>query len=379
MNPTTLQSNLTAIAERWAADRAARQLRRALDPADFDALRDAGFLLTGVPEAMGGVWRSAPESVRFIGGLLRTLAGGDSSVALVSAMHPVVLAFWNVTPDAPAPYTEAWDRQRRLVAQTALDDHWWGTIQSEPESGGDTTRTKTGARLVDATTGEYRTTGLKHFGSGSGVTSYMLTVAVPEGETLPDNFSMDVRGHAWDGSTGITLVAPWDSHAMPATQSHSFRYDDFPAIRFAWPNRPKAVAPTAFIACLFTSVIVGVVDVAMATARERLLARRGALRPYEQVEWTTAETEAWLIQQAYQGMLTAMERQPDPLHDVRLGKAAISQLAESVLLRLTRVMGGGTLSRRSPFGFWFEDVRALGFLRPPWGLAYDEIIADSLG
>ena len=35
-------------------------------------------------------------------------------------------------------------------------------------------------------------------------------------------------------------------------------------------------------------------------------------------------------------------------------------------------------AQHSPFGHWFEDVRALGFLRPPWGLAYDALIADSL-
>ena len=41
------------------------------------------------------------------------------------------------------------------------------------------------------------------------------------------------------------------------------------------------------------------------------------------------------------------------------------------------MIGGGTFARRSPFGHWFEDVRALGFLRPPWALATDGLIADS--
>jgi hypothetical protein len=54
-----------------------------------------------------------------------------------------------------------------------------------------------------------------------------------------------------------------------------------------------------------------------------------------------------------------------------------AQLAESCLGRLCRVLGGGTFSRRSPIGNWFEDVRALGFLRPPWGLAYDSLLADT--
>ena len=41
------------------------------------------------------------------------------------------------------------------------------------------------------------------------------------------------------------------------------------------------------------------------------------------------------------------------------------------------MIGGGTYSRRSPFAAWFEDVRALGFLRPPWGLAYDALFGTS--
>ena len=43
------------------------------------------------------------------------------------------------------------------------------------------------------------------------------------------------------------------------------------------------------------------------------------------------------------------------------------------------MLGGGTFSQRSPFAHWFEDVRALGFLRPPWGLAYDSMFLTSFG
>ena len=56
-----------------------------------------------------------------------------------------------------------------------------------------------------------------------------------------------------------------------------------------------------------------------------------------------------------------------------VGKTAIAELAESVMNRLCKVMGGGTYSRHSPFGYWFQDVRALGFLRPPWVLAYEQL------
>ena len=104
---------------------------------------------------------------------------------------------------------------------------------------------------------------------------------------------------------------------------------------------------------------------------------QATLRPYEQVEWTNAEQDAWLLEQAYEGMLRAVETRPNPQRDVLLGKTAAAGLAEDCLRRLTRIMGGGSFARHSPFGFWFEDVRALGFLRPPWSLAYDALFASS--
>ena len=32
-----------------------------------------------------------------------------------------------------------------------------------------------------------------------------------------------------------------------------------------------------------------------------------------------------------------------------------------------------------PFGQWAQDVKALGFLRPPWGLAFDQMFAGEFG
>ena len=85
------------------------------------------------------------------------------------------------------------------------------------------------------------------------------------------------------------------------------------------------------------------------------------------------QMEAWLIQQAYAGMLGAVEREAFALPATVKAKTAIAELSESVLGRLCKVLGGGTFSRRAPFSGWAQDVRALGFLRPPWGLAYDHL------
>jgi alkylation response protein AidB-like acyl-CoA dehydrogenase len=368
--------DVRAIAERFAGDRHERQRRDRLVPEEFDELAAAGFLLLGVPSAHGGLFESVAASTRDVGSVLTALARGDASVALVASMHPAVQSFWHASPDAPPEHRDAWAEQRAYVSQMATEGHWFGTITSEPGSGGDVARTVAAAE--PGPDGTWRLTGKKHFGSGSGVTSFMLTSARPPDED-PDWFFLDVRDVPWDGTQGMTLLAPWDGHGMNATQSHGMAFEGFAATRFAWSGRWRALSDAAgpFVATLFTAVILGVVEVAMDTARAQLQGKE--LRPFEQIEWANAEQEAWLMRQAYEGMLRAVETHARPLPFVLLGKTASARLAEGCLQRLTRVMGGGTFARHSPFGFWFEDVRALGYLRPPWGLAYDALIGALAG
>jgi alkylation response protein AidB-like acyl-CoA dehydrogenase len=376
MDEQRVRDGVAQIAEGFNAKRSERQLRRHLDRADFEQLAAAGFTAVGTPVAAGGLWRDIKQSTRLISELLRTLARGDASVALVSAMHPAVLSFWLCQPDAPPEYGEAWRNQTDFVAGTALKGAWWGTITSEPGSGGDVGRTKSTAARGD--NGDYLLSGQKHFGSGSGVTSYMITTALPQGEDEADWFYLDVHDASWDGSAGMKLVAEWDGHGMVATQSHAFEFTDYPATRLAWPGNLRAVSGVAgpLISSLFVAVIVGVAEEAYERARQQIGRRSASVNAYEQTEWTRIENEMWQIRSAYEAMQVAVEAKGsgaglDTLH----AKTAISELAESMTQRICRVVGGGTFHRASPFGAAFEDVRALGFLRPPWSLAFEQIWA----
>jgi alkylation response protein AidB-like acyl-CoA dehydrogenase len=371
------------LATGWRDARPERQARRHLERADFDGLRDAGFLQLVVPEDLGGRWHSVPRSTRAICEILRTMGGADPSVALVSSMHPAVVGFWLASDDAD---NAAWQEQRNAVFETAGAGNQWGTITSEPGSGGDISRTRTAARAdAGMETGlpgrGYRLTGDKHFGSGMGITSFMITTALPDDGDGPAIFALDVQGRPWDGSAGLELIAEWDGAGMAATQSHAMRLSDCPAIRMAWngPVEDITVAAGPFVASLFTAVVLGVLDTAVATARAQLAPKADELRPYEKVEWTRAEMDHWLAVQAYEGALRAVEageRLP-ALHAAIRAKETVAELAEACLARITRVIGGGSFARRSPFSAWFEDVRALGFLRPPWGLAYDTLFLTS--
>lgn len=373
---------LRALAADWRAARAERQERTHLERADFDAIRDSGYLQTVVPVEHGGTWRGVEGSVRPISDGLRLLGAADPSVALVSSMHAAVLAFWLTTPDSGEP---TWDRQRRAVFATAMAGQRWGTITSEPGSGGDIARTRTRAVPADGPgplPGEvYELTGSKHFGSGMGITDWMMTTALPDGEGEPAIFVLDVRDRPWDGSAGLTLIAEWDGAGMAATQSHGMHLESIRAVRFGI-DRPLvelALAANPFVLTLFTATVLGIVDEAVDVARARLCERAEELRAYERVEWTRAEQRHWLAGQALDGSIRTIES-GDPvraLHAALRAKQSVAELAEEVLTGLSRVVGGGSLSQRSPFSRWFEDVRALGFLRPPWGLAYDHLFDTS--
>ena len=370
------------ICARWSADRSQRQQRRHLEQIDFDQLRDAGLLRLWSPADMGGLWSGAESSIRPVCEIYRRLASADPSVALVSSMHSV-LAFWLASPDPEQP---EWEAQRRAVFTSGLAGDQWGTITSEPGSGGDIARTRSVATPL---AGEgfvpgrcYAVTGDKHFGSGSGITHRMMTTALPEGESAPTIFVLDVRDRPWDGTAGLTLIAEWDGIGMAATQSHAMRLDDAPTVRLAWNGKLEIITRAAnpIIWTLFTAVILGVVDEAINEARDQMRVRLGNLRSFEQVEWSRAELDHWLAVQAYEGAVRALET-GDPAVAFRAAiraKQAVAELAENTMVRLTRVLGGGTFSQRSHFAHWFEDVRALGFLRPPWGLAYDTLLATSI-
>src|SRR5438067_2345555 len=296
---------MSEIASRWKADRPQRQARRHLDAADFAQLRETGLLTLPAPIDAGGLWESMASSTRGVCEIYRSLASADPSVALASSMHPAVIAFWLATPaDAAQP---GWEEQRRAVFASALAGEQWGTITSEPGSGGDIARTKAVAVPAEGEAfipgGTYAVTGDKHFGSGFGMTDRMMTTAVAEGEEDPTIFVLDVRGRPWDGSAGLKLIAEWDGMGMAATQSHAMRLEGAPSVRlaFAGPLDPITRNAGPLVATLFTAVVLGVLDEAISVARDQIRGRAAQFRAYEQVEWSRAEQDHWVAVQAYEG------------------------------------------------------------------------------
>ena len=381
---TTISSILEqapSLAAEWAEERSDRQQRTKAEPGDYDRLAQIGVPLMAVPVDLGGTWESIEQSARPICSMLRVLATGDPSITLASAMHHLVLASWRL-PTVPEPFTSGWIKQRNEVFDSVHSGCWWGTIVSEPGSGGDTARTASVCEPDGASEFGYRISGQKHFGSGSGLTSFMTTRALAAGETAPDLFFMEVRNHPWDGSTGLTLTAEWRGHGMKSTNSHAFEFANFPATRVAWPNHQAELmgANGGLGAAAFLSVIVGVVDAAMDYVRPRMkngMSSEPGLRAFQQVEWAHAEQEAWLIGQAWEGAIRCLETNTGR-RELLLAKESVARLSEDCLGRLCKLSGGSAYTRYSPLSVWYDDVRALGYLRPPWALAWDQVFQQSL-
>jgi hypothetical protein len=149
-----------------------------------------------------------------------------------------------------------------------------------------------------------------------------------------------------------------------ATQSHSLEFTAFPARRIAWsgPIDPNKL-----------SHVIGPVHVhgrdyrhcgGGPPGRPGSNWRAAGLRPFEKVEFSRAVARSMAAREGVRGILADVEAGHP--HTVHYAKASVAELAESILTRLCRVIGGSTLSRHSPYGYWAQDVKALGFLRPPW-------------
>jgi len=365
----TFEESMDALIASWLPERSNRMARSALAGSDFDALADAGFTHTGVPVSHGGFWRDAAQSAAPVANVLRKLAAVDPSLALVASMHTTVLLFWISEPtDAPT----GWKKHRDSVLEEARSGHWFGTIASEPGIGGDILATRSTARPLSD--GNWSMSGDKFMGSGSGITSFMLTIARPEGEDRPDVFLLDARNLPWDGSKGLTMVRAWDGLGMAATQSHAFRFEDVQVARHGLQGGAldllPQIAPT--LGVMFSAVIMGILDAAQVEAKRILGKRAQRLSSFEQSSWIEAEMQIWLAQKAFEGMSRSIGRDDAGL-EVLYGKLAVADLSERALASLCHALGGSSLSKSSPFGQWMQDVRALGYLRPPRALSHARI------
>ena len=351
---------------RWRAQRAERQARRHLDRADFDALRDAGLLTMPVPVEAGGLWSGVAASARPLCETYRSLAGGDASVALVSSMHPAVIAFWLASPDPSQP---EWERQRSAVFASALAGEQWGTITSEPGSGGDLFKTR-------ATAGSARR---RIVPSGPRVRrDGRQALRQRHGRHRPDDHDRGRRRRRRTDDLRARRPRPAVGRlGRPAADRRMGRQ------RHGGDAEPRDAAGGHPLGADGLGRQDRGDHTRGGTARRHVVhvrrarrARRGGRRgarsdpriappscarssrssgraPSRTTGWQCRRTKARCERSS---RATPPSRCAPPCAPRSRSPTSPSRPS----LRLTRVLGGGTFSRRSPFAHWFEDVRALG-------------------
>ena len=256
-----------------------------------------------------------------------------------------------------------WEKQRAWAFSNATKD-FWGTVSSEPGTGGDLSKTTCVAnRSTNNLEMDYELFGAKHFGSGFGISKFMVTTAIPNRENSPDLFVVSPIG-----SNRCKVTSEWNAIGMKATQSHGVEFIGEPAKRVVYRGgmRKLVTATGGFFACCYSAAIVGIVDIALETAREKANLNSG----FAASRWPMIEMEYWKICAYLDSMIQCIEQAENSRDHCVKGKMAIAELAEEILLQLCRVVGGWSLMHNSPYGHWLQDVRALGFLRPPWPLSH---------
>ena len=173
------------------------------------------------------------------------------------------------------------------------------------------------------------------------------------------------------------MTVEWDGIGMSSTQSHAFRFEAFPAKKAASREVLSRVAPigSQMGNMLFAGVVLGVADNALGFARGKLEGKEQSMRSFEKTEWVRCQNELWLAEQSFEGALRAIEAGEDEAHiDAVRCKVTCAELIETALSRMSKVVGGASFSKAMPLAQWTQDVKALGFLRPPLPLAYDQLM-----
>ncbi|MCC7107391.1 MAG: acyl-CoA/acyl-ACP dehydrogenase [Chloroflexi bacterium] len=175
---------------------------------DYQDLHRHGLLAMTIPREHGGLGLD-PLTFALV---LKEIARGNSSTALTLNMHCTVLAIID---------TMGSERQKeRYFRAVVRDGKYFSTLTSEPGSSfrGRFTFSTT-ARPIE---GGYLISGVKHFCSLSGASSFYFVWSRLEGSTDPRTGLLNAVIPA--SGAGVEVVEDWDAMAMRSTASNTVRF-----------------------------------------------------------------------------------------------------------------------------------------------------------
>lgn len=384
MRPTRRQKKLIDQARELAmecfAPRAAELDRNAEFPfADYDDLRDAGFLGLCVPEKYGGLGADL-ETYCLVS---EQIAQGNASTALTYNMHCLTMLMMGEMADTH-DMSEV-KRARHEVLRTANfrevieKDVYYGQPHSEPVEEGETDKVFTvgGRRFgttADKTEGGYLLNGRKFFVSLAGAADYFATPAIlnRDGPFVERTLYLKVPRDA----QGVTFTGEWDPIGMRATVSRDMELENVFVCDDAEILPPGVFGglylTSAHGPLLFSATFLGIMQAAYTYTLDYLTGGapgaplKGQIAPAigSNVSEMLCRLEA--ARALYYRSISEAKLQPT--HEIRQRARAahltIQRAVVEVAQEAIRVCGGRALLKKHPLERFLRDAQAASVMRP---------------
>lgn len=324
--------------------------------ANIDDIRAAGLFALNVPSAAGGLGADLASTTE----ALRTLAHGSPSTALMIAMHTSVLAHYLLDPaDVPASERRYFEEQRAWAWNEALDGKMFGVANSEPGAAGDVRNSRA---VVSDHAGRLQLDGVKSFASSGLNADYFMAAAQDAGGVVEYYLVANDR-------ESVAAISEWDATGMRSSESVTLRFKHAPVIGpLAYRGLLDGRNQRHWATLSFTSIFIGIAESMLedaATDAGSLLQRAGMV-------------ELQVTLQACRGFLRHLTSRIDV--QTAEYRAAVRDCKLFVTRSLARegtalftAQSGRAYSRRSPMSRKLRDLLAGPALRPPAGVAFDEV------
>lgn len=340
LKPTDIVAVAHGLGQRFAAATVEDEDRFVAD--NFKALKEAGLVEAGVPEALGGGGATIDELAE----MLRVLAHHCGSTALAFSMHThqVAIPAWRFTHQKVAavePLLKRVANERIILLSSGGSDWIAGSGKAEKVDGG------------------YRITARKVFTSASPIGDLLMTGAVDETQKEVLHFGIPMN------SPHVKVLDTWRTLGMRGTGSNDVLIDGHVVPDAAIAVKRKAgewhplfqiIATIAFP--LIYSVYLGVAesarDIAVGLAKKR--------RPDGHVLALVGEMDTALraAQLARRSMLDAVARNApsaETVNEVMIGRQLVGQNAIRAVELAMEAAGGAGFYRAHGLERRFRDIQ----------------------
>ena len=356
------------LATRFSARTDSNDRSAAFPYENYQDMHHAGFLALTLPRDEGGLGATVYEAAR----VLARLAQGDASTGLVMAMH--------LSNVGRAAELGLWPQHIYIQIVTAVKAG--GLVNqcaSEAETGSPSRGGKPTTIATLAANG-WHISGHKIFTTGAPVLAYFIVTATIQTDEADDPRNGQTGNFLVPrDAPGLRIVETWDSLGMRLTGSHDLMLDDVTLAAealvglnsqtTAWQTARSAVWQQLLVAAVYYGIGAAASDYALRYARTRI--PNSLDKPISELPHIQDKAGRMTLglRTAAAILFETAARGSDPHADVpKADMAAAKYLATNGSLDAVdiamRIVGGASLSMKSPLQRYYRDARA-GLHNPP--------------